>query len=72
MDEIIDNLVNSITEYNKDVSDTYTNLELLQEKLVLLINECQTGYVNRCLECDVDMGECNPRQLCGKTYCYSK
>jgi len=73
MDEIIiDNLVNSIKEYNKDVNDTYTNLELLQEKLVSLIKECQTGYVNRCLECGVDMGECNPRQLCGKTYCYSK
>jgi len=24
---------------------------------------------NLCLECGVDMGDCNPRQLCGKTYC---
>ena len=22
-----------------------------------------------CLECGIDMGRCNPRQLCGKTYC---
>ena len=28
--------------------------------------------VNRCLECGIDMGECNPRQLCGKVYCDSK
>jgi hypothetical protein len=26
--------------------------------------------INKCLVCGVDMGECNPRQYCGKTYCY--
>lgn len=26
-------------------------------------------YVNRCIVCGVDMGDCNPRQLCCKTYC---
>jgi len=25
--------------------------------------------VNRCLGCGVDMGDCNPRQYCCKTYC---
>ena len=24
---------------------------------------------NLCIECGIDMGECNPRQLCRKTYC---
>lgn len=24
---------------------------------------------NLCLKCGVDMGACNPRQLCGKIYC---
>ena len=24
---------------------------------------------NRCIECGIDMGDCNPRQLCGKTRC---
>lgn len=27
---------------------------------------------NYCLECGVDMGSCNPRQLCGKSRCPSK
>ena len=28
---------------------------------------------NLCVECGIDMGYCNPRQYCGKTYCmYSK
>ena len=30
------------------------------------------GSVNRCLGCGVDMGECNPRQYCKKTYCPNK
>ena len=24
---------------------------------------------NLCTECGIDMGSCNPRQMCGKTYC---
>lgn len=24
---------------------------------------------NKCLVCGIDLGECNPRQLCCKTYC---
>ena len=28
-----------------------------------------TSSRNLCMECNVDMGECNPRQLCGKTKC---
>ena len=25
--------------------------------------------VNRCIDCRIDMGACNPRQLCGKVRC---
>ncbi len=25
--------------------------------------------INRCLGCGIDMGECNPRQYCRKSYC---
>ena len=31
--------------------------------------EKDESYVNRCVICGVDMGDCNPRQLCMKTYC---
>ena len=27
---------------------------------------------NLCVICGVNMGECNPRQLCGKTRCYEE
>ena len=28
------------------------------------------NMMNPCIECGTDMGYMNPRQLCGKTYCY--
>ena len=31
--------------------------------------EKKNVHVNRCIICQVDMGECNPRQYCGKTRC---
>jgi hypothetical protein len=31
------------------------------------LNDTHTS--NLCLGCGVDMGECNPRQYCRKTYC---
>ena len=34
-----------------------------------MIGEWMTDYINRCLGCGVDIGECNPRQYCCKTYC---
>ena len=37
-----------------------------------LIDDNMKGFINRCLVCNVDMGECNPRQLCGKWRCYEQ
>ena len=38
-----------------------------------IIPEFEPNFVydgkNRCLICKVDMGDCNPRQYCRKTYC---
>ena len=43
-------------EVNND-EDTYTDID------------DETLMKNLCTECNVDMGDCNPRQLCGKTRC---
>ena len=32
----------------------------------------QLSTKNLCMECGIDMGDCNPRQLCGKTRCDMK
>jgi hypothetical protein len=37
-------------------------------------SNCNEEFVwkNLCLECGEDMGDMNPRQLCGKYYCFNK
>lgn len=71
MESLLEELVYNISSFNNKHNDVYTDEELLKKKLILLIQESQTSMVNRCLECGIDMGECNPRQLCGKLYCDS-
>ena len=36
------------------------------------LEESTAHSQNLCMECGIDMGECNPRQLCGKTRCEMK
>ena len=36
------------------------------------LEESTAQSQNLCMECGIDMGECNPRQLCGKTRCEMK
>jgi hypothetical protein len=42
------------------------------KKRKISYNNEEFDYKNRCTECNVDMGDCNPRQLCGKTYCLER
>lgn len=35
-----------------------------------LIEKHNFGPRNRCIDCKEDMGRMNPRQYCGKSYCY--
>jgi hypothetical protein len=40
------------------------------------LEQIQAEYIesemkNLCIECGVDMGYMNPRQYCGKTFCYN-
>ncbi len=46
------------------------NIDKLEESIKLEDNK-DDFYVmkNLCVECGIDMGECNPRQYCAKTYC---
>ena len=49
--------------------------EHLVERIIVGADEMEeSNYkddasINRCMECNIDMGDCNPRQLCGKTHC---
>jgi hypothetical protein len=42
----------------------------ISEELVYGYNPKTDSW--HCLECGIDMGKCNPRQLCRKTYCENK
>ena len=53
----------------------YSNIYHRDIELGCMCEDClkeehkEDKYENRCIECGVDMGLENPRQLCGKTYC---
>tara|TARA_B100001093_G_scaffold517631_1_gene599806 strand:+ start:4012 stop:4263 length:252 start_codon:yes stop_codon:yes gene_type:complete len=64
----IDKIISSIQEE----SDYYLNFESIVEDLIESINRNKEGIINRCVECNIDMGRSNPRQLCGKTFCCSE
>ena len=53
-------LMKLLNETNPDVTDAM---------IKQTIHDCHRGTKNRCIECGQDMGECNPRQLCGKIVC---
>ena len=58
-----------IKDYFENVKDKYINDESLINSIEQIFKEIPRGQINRCLECNIDMGECNPRQLCAKMYC---
>jgi hypothetical protein len=45
-------------------------LETPSAKIIRDYEKEPKPWVNRCVECGVDMGDCNPRQFCGKWRCY--
>jgi len=61
---------NKYAEDKEEKKDTEVN-EVNEVNEVTEVNEVNE-VTNRCLICGVDLGDCNPRQLCGKTYCYNK
>lgn len=58
-----------IKDYFENVKDKYINEQILINSIEKIFRDIPSGPVNRCLECNIDLTECNPRQLCGKLYC---
>ena len=64
------NLVNEVRELIFIDLDAYPAPDdIIQAELKNTITKLAGSPVNRCLGCGLDMGECNPRQYCKKTYC---
>lgn len=53
-----------------DYFSTKPSISTKKRKIVYGYNEETDSW--HCMECGEDMGSCNPRQLCGKTYCVNK
>jgi hypothetical protein len=68
-DPCIDELYKNLGEETDSPSSFALYLRELQAFLKKEHNEKKYVHVNRCIECKVDMGDCNPRQYCGKTEC---
>ena len=56
----------NILQQNRDI---YLDVENILDDFKKSLIDNNNGIINRCTQCNVDMGQCNPRQLCGKTYC---
>jgi hypothetical protein len=53
---------------DKIIHNDGLNLSMLFETLDTEFMD-GNGVENRCMQCGTDLGDCNPRQLCGKTHC---
>jgi len=60
--DIVQQLRNGIIKTDNDITD---------ELIGLLIKKYSKGLRNMCVMCGIDLGEMNPRQLCGKTQCFN-
>ena len=69
IDESPRNNLNCIISEIEEKLDIYLDYDVILEQFKEIILKNNLGMKNRCTECNVDMGLCNPRQLCGKTYC---
>jgi hypothetical protein len=78
LDNVIERSINSIEEsqYQEKTHTTCMECGNQIDRSFWLAHpycsvECSqfTDSANRCIECGIDMGPNNPRQLCGKTYC---
>lgn len=65
--------INNIIKKINDKSDYYLDYEKIKNDFNIMIKELIINnsfeLKNRCVECGIDMGKDNPRQLCGKTKC---
>ena len=67
-----DPIINELYKILGRESDSPCSFALYLRELQVILKkkyETKNVHVNRCIICQVDMGECNPRQYCGKTKC---
>lgn len=71
-DEIIHNKLSELVSLLEENDSSYYDFDKIKSNFITNLEDSAEGMMNRCLECGTDMGRCNPRQLCGKSYCFIK
>lgn len=69
IDESPINNLNCIISEIEEKLDIYLDYDVILEQFKEIILKNNLGKKWRCIECKIDMGINNSRQLCGKTYC---
>ena len=70
--QLLEQLENSLYSY-QDKIDNYIDIPNTLKHFIEVLEENITDIEkNKCIECGIDIGRCNPRQLCGKLYCINK
>ena len=64
-------LITDYFEKKRKNIDNYDYIEYIKNKKNKVYGYNPETDSWHCLECGVDMGHNNPRQLCGKYYCYN-
>ena len=70
--QLLEQLENSLYSY-QDKIDNYIDIPNTLKHFIEVLEENITDIEkNKCIDCGIDIGRCNPRQLCGKLYCINK
>jgi len=63
---------NYYIDENAILEEIKTSHNVSEEMINKLIDKFSYALKNKCVDCGIDMGINNPRQLCRKTYCDNK
>jgi uncharacterized protein with PIN domain len=66
---IMNNIFNYIKEKIKKQYNIYPNEIIIMTKILEIFDNLGNNTINRCIECNRDIGPNNPRQYCNKGYC---
>ena len=67
--KIIDKKLGELVTILEKTDSLYYDFDKIKNDFIKSLDKYNDGLINKCLECGIDMGRSNPRQLCDKTHC---
>lgn len=69
LDNIINTKLSELVKLIEDTNSVYYNFNKIKDDFIKSLYNNDEGPMNKCVQCGIDMGPTNPRQLCGKRQC---